>query len=196
MLYVVLAVGGACDWNEAGGTRGHSSVARGHLQHADSVSFGGPQHRAADSARGLAKHDPDLLLLERLLDVYVGTDYLTDELARRKGVAVRGAAWRQDREEHSSVAMLRSALADAFHQRYLAEPEAEARSLVDSIANLSGKDRQQSALASVLGQRHQRAVQLIDSLRPMLRSPSVAAVADRRREELNADLQTLRRRSR
>jgi hypothetical protein len=190
-LILCLVAAAACNWNE--GARGHSSVATGHLQHADSVSFGGPQHRAADSARGLAKHDPDLLLLERLLDTYVGTDYLTDELARRKGLAIQGTAWRQDRDEHASVALLRDALADAFHQRFLPEPEPGLGTLVDSIAKLSEKGQQQSALANALRERHAAAVETIDSLRPMLRKPSVIAIADRLREELSADVQAMRR---
>ncbi len=194
VLGLALAAALACDTADEAKSPAHSLVVGDHTDHADSVVFGGRQHATADSIRRLARVNPDLYLLERLLDEYAGLDFLVEGLGQREGVTVQGPAWRRSRSEHRRIAELRQAMADAFHERYQAEPREEHRRAADSIAALEGKDAQRRALDEALLESHTRKLLLIEALYPRLRRAQVRVAIDRIRAELQDDVRDLTKR--
>ncbi len=85
-------------------------------------------------------------------------------------------------------------MADAFHERYEAEPGEEFRRAADSIVALDGKEAQRQALDEALLESHTRKLLLIEALYPRLQRSEVGAATDRIWAELQEDVRDLTKR--
>jgi hypothetical protein len=136
----------------------------------DSTLFGDDRARQGDSARV----NPDVALLERLVDEYEGLDVVMDGLAgTTSGSPVQGKAAKGDLHEDAAKKRLLDLLRSEFGERYQPRtPEGGVARLSDSIASLP-RSSGARALNAVVLDHHRRVAGLIANALTRISSPRV-----------------------
>ncbi|MFZ5624303.1 MAG: hypothetical protein ACOY71_07705 [Gemmatimonadota bacterium] len=148
------------------------------------------------SGPSIADPNADRRLLERLIDQHVDLEFVArtiGDLRMTGGLPERAAA--HERADDRWLPRITTLLDSLYHERYEADPSSWARQAVLAITSQPPGAARRRAYLERVRDVHRQSVALIDSLQPALQHAAVRETIERFRADLQAELDTLSRRS-